>query len=57
MKVWWEEREEVERETYLDLTEEQFAIIAGDPDVDIVEHTERGGHGRQRVVRRMRRIA
>src|ERR1043166_1941958 len=32
VKVWWEEREETERETYLDLTEEQFAIIAGDPD-------------------------
>jgi hypothetical protein len=30
-KVWWEEREEVERETYLDLAKEQFAIIAGDP--------------------------
>ena len=42
-KVWWEEREEIERETYLDLTEEQFAIIAGDPDVEIVEHTEHGG--------------
>src|SRR5262245_20183382 len=31
VKVWWETREEFERETYLDLTEEQFAIIAGDP--------------------------
>src|SRR5262249_43894883 len=40
VKVWWEEREETERETYLDLTEEQFAIIAGDPDVEIVEHSE-----------------
>jgi hypothetical protein len=40
-KVWWERREEVERETYLDLTEEQFAIIAGDPDVEIVEHSIR----------------
>src|SRR5437588_761943 len=39
-KVWWEEREEAERETYLDLTEDQFSIIAGDPDVEIVEHTE-----------------
>src|SRR6516162_11113371 len=43
VKVWWEEREEIEREIYLDLTEEQFAIIAGDPDVEIVEHTEHGG--------------
>src|SRR6516165_6345466 len=45
VKVWWEEREETERETYLDLTEEQFAIIAGDPDVEIVEHTEHVGAG------------
>jgi hypothetical protein len=43
VKVWWEEREEIERETYLDLTEEQFAIIVSDPDVEIVEHTEHGG--------------
>src|SRR5262245_34002622 len=41
VKVWWETREEFERETYLDLTEEQFAIIAGDPEVEIVEHTEK----------------
>jgi hypothetical protein len=41
VKVWWEAREEFERETYLDLTEEQFAIIAGDPAVEIVEHTEK----------------
>jgi hypothetical protein len=41
VKVWWETREEFERETYLDLTEEQFAIIAGDPAVEIVEHTEK----------------
>src|SRR5262249_41336417 len=41
VKVWWETREEFERETYLDLSEEQFAIIAGDPEVEIVEHTEK----------------
>jgi hypothetical protein len=28
MKVWWEEREEEERETYYDLTDDQFALIA-----------------------------
>jgi hypothetical protein len=27
VKIWWEEREE-ERETYYDLTEDQFALIA-----------------------------
>jgi hypothetical protein len=41
VKVWWEEREESDRATYLDLSEEQFAIIAGDPAVEIVEHTEK----------------
>src|SRR6201991_470790 len=40
VKVWWETREETERETYLDLTEDQFAIIAADPAVEVVEHTE-----------------
>src|SRR5437763_9485576 len=43
-KVWWEEREEAERETYLDLTQDQFAIIAGDPEVEIVEHSEHSEH-------------
>src|SRR5215472_2739061 len=28
VKVWWEEREEIERETYLDLTDDQFALLA-----------------------------
>src|SRR5215470_3190405 len=41
VKVWWEEREERERETYLDLDAAAFAIISADPDVEIVEHTER----------------
>ncbi|MGA7485763.1 MAG: hypothetical protein WBW74_02305 [Xanthobacteraceae bacterium] len=41
VKVWWETREETERATYFDLTEDQFAIIAGDPAVEIVEHTEK----------------
>src|SRR5262249_29679756 len=41
VKVWWEERQETERETYLDLDDAAFAILASDPDVEIVEHTER----------------
>jgi hypothetical protein len=28
VNVWWEEREEEERETYYDLTEDQFALLA-----------------------------
>lgn len=40
VKVWWEEREEEENETYYDLTDGEFAMIAADPDVEITEHTE-----------------
>jgi hypothetical protein len=43
VKVWWETREERERETYLDLDEAAFAIISADPDVEIVAHSAHGG--------------
>ena len=36
VKVWWETREEHERETYYDLDDAAFAIIAADPGVEIV---------------------
>ncbi len=44
VKVWWEEREEEERETYYDLTEDQFALLAqavelSDGGMKIVAHT------------------
>lgn len=44
VKVWWEESEQEERETYFDLTEEQFAALAqavamSDGAMEIVEHT------------------
>ena len=41
VKVWWETREEHERETYYDLDDAAFAIVASDPEVEIVAHTER----------------
>jgi hypothetical protein len=41
VKVWWESREEEQRETYYDLDDAAFAIIAADPEVEIVAHTER----------------
>jgi hypothetical protein len=41
VKVWWETRDETERETYLDLDDAAFAIISADPSVEIVAHTER----------------
>lgn len=28
VKIWWEEREEESRETYYDLTDDQFALLA-----------------------------
>ena len=46
VKVWWETREEHERETYYDLDDAAFAIIAADHDVEIVAHTERRGEWR-----------
>jgi hypothetical protein len=44
VKVWWEEREHEERETYYDLTEDQFAMVAqavaeSDGAMEIVEHS------------------
>jgi len=47
VKVWWEEREEESRETYYDLTEDQFALLAqsvmeSDGAMRIVAHTKRG---------------
>jgi hypothetical protein len=47
VKVWWEEREEEERETYYDLTEEQYEALAyavqmSDGAMKIVEHTQNG---------------
>ncbi len=44
VKVWWEEREQEERETYYDLTDEQYQALAyavqmSDGAMKIVEHT------------------
>lgn len=41
VKVWWEKEEREQRETYFDLPDDQFAIIAADESVEIVEHTEK----------------
>ncbi len=41
VKVWWEERTLEERETYYDLTDDAYAILQSDPDVEIVAHTAR----------------
>jgi hypothetical protein len=37
VKVWWECRDEVERETYLDQPDDAFALIVSQPGVEVVE--------------------
>jgi hypothetical protein len=48
VKVWWEENEQEERETYYNLSEDQFAMLAqavaaSDGAMEIIEHTVNGG--------------
>ena len=41
VKVWWEDRTLRERETYYDLTDDAFALLTADPDVEIAAHSAR----------------
>src|ERR1700716_313508 len=41
VKVWWEERSLEERETYYDLPDDGYAILAAEPDIEIVAHRAR----------------
>ncbi len=41
VKCWWEEREEIEEETYKDLTDDELDIVLQDKEVEVVEHDER----------------
>lgn len=48
VKVWWEESEQEERETYYDMSDDQFALLAqevaaSDGMMEIVEHTINNG--------------
>lgn len=48
VKVWWDEREQEERETYYNLSDDQFAMLAQDVvesegGLEIVEHTVHNG--------------
>jgi hypothetical protein len=43
VKVHWEEKDEAERETYLDQPPDAFALIVAQPGIDVVEHTEHDG--------------
>jgi hypothetical protein len=49
VKVFWEEREADERETYLDQSDDAFAVIAATPGLEIVEHSESLDAGGQRL--------
>ncbi len=40
VKVWWETREEIEEETYKDLTDDELDLILSDKGIKIVEHEE-----------------
>jgi hypothetical protein len=49
-KVWWDEREQEERETYYDLTDDQFAMLSqavamSKGSIVIAEHTEKDQPG------------
>src|SRR5215831_9050140 len=41
VKVWWEDRTVEERETYYDLTDDAFALLSADPDIEITAHSAR----------------
>ncbi len=50
VKVWWQESEEEQRDTFYDLTDDQFAMLAhavdqSDGALEIIEHTEHDGSG------------
>jgi hypothetical protein len=45
VKVFWEHTTRDEKETYYDLTDDTFAMIADDPDVEIVAHTVKSQPG------------
>jgi hypothetical protein len=48
VKVFWDEEEREERETYLDLDDAAFSLIVGNPDIEIIEHTvHQPGEGAQ----------
>ncbi len=41
VKVYWEDKEIEEEETYLDLSDAQFAMLVSDDDIEVIEHTEK----------------
>jgi len=41
VKVWWECEEHEERKTFYDLDDQQFAMLVNDPELEVIEHTEK----------------
>src|SRR5437899_294482 len=41
LKVYWEDYEDQRKETYEDLTDDEFASLAQDPELELVEHEQR----------------
>lgn len=41
VKVWWECEEHEERKTFYDLDDAQFSMLVADPEIEIIEHSER----------------
>jgi hypothetical protein len=39
VKVWWEETEKEKRETYLNKSEDEFALLISNPELEVLEHT------------------
>lgn len=40
VKVWWEEHETEQEETYTNLSDDGYALLLANPDIEIVEHVE-----------------
>jgi hypothetical protein len=43
-KFWWQEGSSESRETYLNLTDDAYALLLADETVEVVEHTEHSDH-------------
>lgn len=39
IKAWWEERDDETKETYRGLTDDEFAMLMADDEIDVVEHS------------------
>jgi hypothetical protein len=40
VKIYWEEKEDEDRQTYFDQTEDVYTLFLNDPEVEVIEHSE-----------------